>query len=220
MQSDITSKDKDSQLLLHDFFSKFSYFDDNEKEAITSAWKNLLLVTKDIERSSGEPYFVHCMGVASILAESKLDKDSIIAGFYHNILAIKSVDKVELEKFLGKTIYSIISGTAKITHLKINNHTLQQADSIRKMLFAMVDDIRVILVKLADRLDRMRHLKNISSEIQKSLATEVLDIWAPLANRLGMASVKVEMEDLSLKYLNPEIFQYLKKNSVLKKERT
>jgi GTP pyrophosphokinase len=122
-----------------------------------------------------------------------------------------------VENLFGKEVGNIVKGACRITNLKIQNKTLQQADSVRKMLFAMIDDIRVILVKLADRLDRMRFLKNLSEEKQKTVATEVLEIWSPLANRLGMSSLKDELEDLGLKFTNPDAYEQIKRLVQLKK---
>ncbi|MCM1320886.1 MAG: RelA/SpoT family protein [Bacteroides sp.] len=199
------------------FFRLYPDFSAEEQSRIYSSWMYLYSLTKNMTRFCGKAYYLHPMRVAAILAENHLDADSIIAGFFHNILEIENADAEEIQNKLGKSVYGIISGTAKITALHINTKTLAQADSIRKMLFAMIDDIRVILVKLADRLDRMRHLKLVSPEAQRAVAQEVIDVWAPLANRLGMSSVKTELEDLSLKFSNPEVFRQLKRLVDMKK---
>lgn len=200
----------DPQILIDTFFKTFPEYTGDDEKKIRSAWNYLISKTGDLKRGCGKPYYLHPMRVACILAESHLDSDTIISGFFHNILEVDSSYLVEIERLYGKDVANLCNGTAKITSLKIKSKTLQQADSIRKMLFAMVDDIRVILVKLADRLDRMRNLKSVSEEAQRAVAKEVIDIWAPLASRLGMADVKSEMEDLSLKYSNPEVFQQIK----------
>ncbi len=213
----INPEETNPQELLRQFFSAFTQYSEEERQFISSSWEYLCQKTEKVERTCGKPYYLHCMRVACILAESKLDAECIVAGFFHNILELEQIDKNELEEKLGKTIFCIISGTTKITALKIQNKTLQQADSVRKMLFAMADDIRVILVKLADRLDRLRNISFVQEDIQKKIAQEVIDIWAPLANRLGMSSVKCELEDLSLKILNPNVYAHLKKIVSLKK---
>ncbi|MCR5605771.1 MAG: RelA/SpoT family protein [Treponema sp.] len=202
----------DPELLLHTFFTTFPIYEENEEDCkkITAAWNYLINKTKELKRSCGKPYYLHPMRVACILANSKLDSDAIIAGFFHNIEEVTPECGDDIKNLFGEAVHKIISDTSKITSLKIKNKTLQQADSIRKMLFAMIDDIRVILVKMADRLDRMRNLKNVSTTAQKAIAQEVIDIWAPLASRLGMADVKSELEDLSLKYTNPDVFQQIK----------
>ena len=203
--------------LLHLFFITFPDYQEEKSCRITKAWNYLCEKTSGVFRSCGEPYHLHPFRVACILAESNFDVDSIIAGFFHNLLSVDGINPLEIEELFGTQVLCIISGTAKITGLKIQNKTLHQADAIRKMLFAMIDDIRVILVKLADRLDRMRNLSAVPAAMQKQIATEVIDIWAPLANRLGMSSVKSEMEDLSLKFTHPDVYAQLKKIVSLKK---
>ena len=201
----------DPQKLIDTFFVQFpdNYTEEEERE-IRRAWDWLIRKTGTVQRKCGKPYYLHPMRVACVLAGSHLGADVIVAGFFHNILDLDNNCLPEIEAQFGKDVAAICSGTAKITGLKIETKTMQEADSIRKMLFAMVDDIRIILVKLADRLDRMRNIRNVSEEAQRAIAKEVIDIWSPLAGRLGMNDVKNEMEDLSLKYSNPEAFQQIK----------
>ncbi|MBO4404581.1 MAG: bifunctional (p)ppGpp synthetase/guanosine-3',5'-bis(diphosphate) 3'-pyrophosphohydrolase, partial [Treponema sp.] len=209
----------DPDILIEKFFSEFhDSFSEEEKSLIKSAWDFLVSKTKDIKRKCGLPYYLHPMRVACILAKSQLGAVTVAAGLFHNILEVEPECYGEIEEKFGKEIAGICYGTSKITGLKINSKSIHQADSIRKMLFAMVDDIRVILVKLADRLDRMRNLKAVTPEAQKAVAKEVIDIWCPLASRLGMSDVKSEMEDLSLKYSNPDVFQQIKKIVDTKKD--
>lgn len=203
---------------LEQFFDKFPQYELSEKERITKAWNFLSEICEGQTRDCGELYTRHPLRVAAILAEVKMDSDTIIASLLHGVLELEKVTAEQIEEKFGKDVSVIVDGTTRITNLKIKNKTLQQADSVRKMLFAMIDDIRVILVKLADRLDRLRNLKGIDSEIQKSIAQEVLDVWAPLANRLGMSSVKDELEDLSLKYTNPDVYAQIKQLVTLKKD--
>ena len=201
----------DPQKLIDTFFSEYPQnFTPEDEEKIRSAWDFLIGKTRNLKRKCGLPYYLHPMRVACILAESHLGADAIISGIFHNILDVDSECLDEIEKRFGKDVANIAKGTAKITGLKIKSKTLQEADSIRKMLFAMIDDIRVILVELADRLDRMRNLKSVDEQAQRAVAKEVIDIWCPLASRLGMSDVKSEMEDLSLKYSNPDAFQQIK----------
>ncbi len=192
------------------FFEAFPSFSDDEKAKFDSAWKFLLEKTDGISRKCGKPYYLHPMRVASLLAERNFGIDCVICGLLHSIFEIEGVKKEEVEKLFGETVTKIVSDTSKITGMKINASTIQQADNIRKMLFAMIDDVRVIFVKLADRLDRMRNLKSVEEKKQRLISAEVLDIWAPLADRLGMQTVKNELEDLSLKYSNPNVFQQIK----------
>jgi len=209
----------DPQKLIDTFFINFgdNYTEDDEQK-IRRAWTYLLSKTESLKRGCGKPYYLHPMRVGTLLAESNLGADAVIAGFFHNILDVDNDCLGEIEERFGKDVANICSGTAKITNLKIESKSMQEADHIRKMLFAMVDDIRVILVKLADRLDRMRNLKSVSEEAQRAVAKEVIDVWCPLASRLGMSDVKSEMEDLSLKYSNPEAFQQIKAIVAQKKQ--
>lgn len=201
----------DPQVLIDTFFTEFSdSYSQSDKARIVSAWDYLIGKTRDLKRKCGKPYYLHPFRVARILAQKNLGADTIISCLFHNILEVDPGCLGEIEDKFGKDVSVICYGTAKITSLNINSTSIHNADSIRKMLFAMIDDIRVILVKLADRLDRMRNLRSVSSQAQKLIAKEVLDIWCPLASRLGMSDVKSEMEDLSLKYSNPAVFQQIK----------
>ena len=220
MSFDITTNntETDPKILLEQFFKTFDSFSEEEKARFTAAWEFLCAKTADIKRTCGLPYILHPMRVASILAQSKLDIESVISGLLHSIFEIDGISEDEVKSQFGETVFKIVRDTSKITGMKINATTIQQADSIRKMLFAMIDDVRVILVKLADRLDRMRNLKSIEAKKQRLVASEVIDIWAPLADRLGMQSVKSELEDLSLKYSNPDVFQQIKAIVAQKKD--
>ncbi|MCR5724325.1 MAG: RelA/SpoT family protein [Treponema sp.] len=208
----------DADLLLNEFHKRFSSFTGEELAMFDKAWKFLTAKTEGMTRSCGKPYFLHPLRVASLLAESGLDVDCVVSGLFHDILALDSVSREEIRTLFGETVCKIVSDTSKITGMKINSRTIQQADNIRKMLFAMIDDVRVILVKLADRLDRMRNLKSIDEKSRRLVAAEVMDIWAPLADRLGMQSMKNELEDLSLKYANPDVFQHIKAIVAQKKD--
>lgn len=220
MGFDITKNntETDPKLLLGEFFKTFDTFSDEEKSRFTLAWDFLCEKTSGLTRSCGLPYHLHPMRVAAILAQGQLDIDSVISGLLHSIFEIEGISHEEVKSKFGETVYKIVKDTSKITGMKINATTIQQADSIRKMLFAMIDDVRVILVKLADRLDRMRNLKSIDEKKQRLVSAEVIDIWAPLADRLGMQSVKNELEDLSLKYSNPNVFQQIKAIVASKKD--
>ena len=199
------------QKLIDTFFVQFpENYTPDEEEEIRRAWAWLIQKTGSLQRKCGKPYYLHPLRVACVLAGSRLGADAVIAGFFHNILEVDGGCLPDIEAQFGKDVAAICSGTARLTGLKTESRTMQEADSVRKMLFALTDDIRIILVKLADRLDRMRNLRNVSEEAQRAVAKEVIDIWSPLAGRLGMNDVKNEMEDLSLKYSNPEAFQQIK----------
>ena len=208
----------DPQILIDRFFDTFfGYFDSDEEAKIREAWKWLVEKTRDIKRGCGSPYYLHPMRVACVLAKGRMGWESVCAAFFHNLPEIDPECLPEIERLFGESVAKICSGTSKITSLRFKSSSMQQSDAIRKMLFAMVDDICVILVKTADRLDRMRNLKSVDPDVQKEIATEVMEIWAPLAGRLGMNDAKNEMEDLTLKYLHPKAFQQIKSIVSLKK---
>ena len=203
--------------LLQEFIQNFSFYSDSSKEKITKAWNFLLQNCKDKKRPCGSPYYLHPLRIAYILAQREFDDDCICAGLLHSIYDFE-ITSEEISSQFGTSVAKIIDGTSKIMHIPVNSKTLHQADAIRKMLFAMVDDVRVIFVKLADRLDRIRNIKTLESSQQKLLASEIIDIWAPLADRLGMSKEKNEFEDLSLKYTNPDAFQQIKAVIAQKKD--
>lgn len=202
---------------IEQFFGKYTQYDAEEQEKIRKAWNWLSDKTKDVKRPCGEAYPIHPLRTAAVLASIYMDSDTVTAAILHSCTELENVTLDEIGEEFGPVIKNLVDGSSRITGLKIQNKTLHQADSVRKMLFAMVDDIRVILIKLADRLDRMRNLKKVDSERQKLISQEVLDVWAPLANRLGMSSVKDELEDLSLKYTNPDAYEQIKHMVMLKK---
>lgn len=199
----------DSSALINEFLSLHEYFSQEEKEKITLAWNLLVLKADGKICSSGEPFYIHPLRVAEILAQDKLDCDTIIAAILHSINNFEVTPEQIKEKF-GENVYKIILTTNKILNLPVNVKTLHQSDAIRKMLFAMSDDARIILITLADRLDRIRNIDCFPKEERHAIAQSILEIWAPLADRLGMQEEKNEFEDLSLKYTNPAVFQQIK----------
>jgi len=162
------------------------------------------------KRKSGEPYFMHPLIVSGILAGLMLDAPTIAAGLLHD--TVEDCDEVTLEvieKEFGQEVALLVDGVTKLKRLNFSSRVEQQAESIRKMILAMSKDIRVVLIKLADRTHNMRTLKAQSPESQKRIAQETLDIYAPLAHRLGVYKIKQELEDLCLRYLDPEGYQNL-----------
>src|ERR1041385_1892659 len=161
-------------------------------------------------RQSGEPYLVHPLEVANILTELKLDPTCVATGLLHDIVEDSDTSAEEVEQFFGPEIAHLVDGLTKISKLDHASTEERQALNMRKMLLAMVDDVRVVLVKLADRLHNMRTLEYLPGEKRRRIAQETLDVYAPIAHRLGMARVRGELEDLAFKHLEPEEYQKLK----------
>ena len=155
-------------------------------------------------RSSGEPYLVHPLEVAYILAELRLDTPSVVSGLLHDVVEDTLTTPEMVGEYFGPDVAHIVSGVTKISKLKFASAAQAEAENLRKMILAMVDDIRVILVKLADRLHNMRTLEYLDGARRERIARETFEIYAPLANRLGMGKIRAELEDLSFKYLEPE----------------
>ena len=204
-----TSDKSDSAALLNEFFAAHDYLTPEEQAEISKAWDLLVEKTKDITRSSGEPYYVHPLRVADILSQNKLDCPTIISALLHSINQY-GVTTEQVREAFGDIVADITETTNKILNIPINTKTIHQSDAIRKMFFAMSDDVRIIFITLADRLDRMRNIKNIRREYQKVIAEASIAVWAPLAERMGMQAEKNEFEDLSLKYTNPDAFLQIK----------
>jgi GTP pyrophosphokinase len=158
-------------------------------------------------RASGEPYLVHPLEVALVLAEMKMDPAAIAAGLLHDSVEDTSVTVVDIRKEFGEQVAHIVEGVTKISAIDFVTREEQQAENLRKMMLAMVDDIRVVLIKLADRLHNMRTLEHLQPDRQQKIARETLDIYAPIAHRLGMGKIRGELEDLGFHYVDPIAYQ-------------
>ena len=155
-------------------------------------------------RASGEPYLTHPLEVANILAEMKMDAVTVSVGLLHDVVEDTLVSLEDVEKIFGPEVAHIVDGVTKISQIQFTSKEEKQAENFRKMLLAMTDDIRVIMVKFADRLHNMRTLQYLSGERREAIARETMEIYAPLANRLGMGKIRGELEDLAFSYLEPE----------------
>lgn len=154
-------------------------------------------------RASGQPFALHPLEVALVLAEMKLDATAIAAGLLHDAVEDTPVTSPQIAELFGQQVAHIVDGVTKIEKIQFANREDRQAENVRKMLLAMVSDVRVVLIKLADRLHNMRTLEHLPTERQQAIARETLDIYAPLAHRLGMGKVRSELEDLSFRYVDP-----------------
>ncbi|MDK2123254.1 RelA/SpoT family protein [Parachitinimonas caeni] len=162
-------------------------------------------------RKSGEPYITHPLAVAAILADWHLDAQALAAALLHDVMEDTGVAKIELVEKFGRTIADLVDGLSKLERLEFQSKEEAQAENFRKMLMAMARDVRVILVKLADRLHNMRTLESMREDKQKRIAAETMEIYAPIANRIGLHRVYQELDDLSFKYLHPHRYQVLSK---------
>ena len=180
------------------------YHPKDDLSLVTRAYQFACEAHKDQKRKSGEPYIIHPVCVASILADLMLDSTTVAAGFLHDCVEDnKDVTVETIEAQFGPEVALLVDGVTKLKRLDFTSREDQQAESLRKMFLAMAKDIRVVLIKLADRLHNMRTLKYQSPDRQVAIARETLDVYAPLCHRLGMSTLKWEMEDLALRYIDP-----------------
>jgi GTP diphosphokinase / guanosine-3',5'-bis(diphosphate) 3'-diphosphatase len=180
-----------------------SYRPNDDLELVRRAYNYSLLHHSGQQRASGEPYLVHPLEVACVLAEMKLDPIAIVAGLLHDSVEDTSVTIIDIRKEFGEQVAHIVEGVTKISKIDFASSEERQAENVRKMVLAMVDDIRVVLIKLADRLHNMRTLGHLPPERQQRIAKETLEIYAPIAHRLGMGKIRGELEDLGFRYMDP-----------------
>lgn len=164
------------------------------------------------KRASGEPYFTHPCAVAEILVDLGLDAPTVAAAFLHDVIEDTPATPDDIKREFGDEVYHLVAGVTKLDKIKFQSHEEEDAENFRKIFVAMAKDVRVIIIKLADRLHNMRSLNYLSNERQQRIAKETLEIFTPLAGRLGISQIKCELEDLCLKYLDPEAYEYLVKN--------
>ncbi len=192
---------------IEDLINKVSYLSEEDKEEIKEAAEYIIKKHEGQFRKSGEPYYIHPIEASKILADLKLDKTTIVSGLLHDVVEDTDTTLDEIAEKFGSDIALIVDGVTKIGKYKFTSKEEAEAENFRKMLVSMAKDIRVILVKLADRLHNVRTLQYLPEYKQKRIAKETLDIYAPLAARLGLWKIKSELEDTSFKFFNPEEYK-------------
>ena len=197
-----------------------AYSPDADVELLRRAYVFSAFEHRGQVRHSGEPYLIHPLAVADFLADMKLDAVAIAAGLLHDVVEDTLTTIERIQELFGPEVAHVVEGVTKISAMPFSSSEERQAENFRKMLLAMVDDIRVILVKLADRLHNMRTLNHLSDEKRILIAQETRDIYAPIANRLGMGKVKNELEELSFRYLEPQAYEVLRAKVDAKRRNT
>ncbi|MGZ3421741.1 MAG: RelA/SpoT family protein [Polyangiales bacterium] len=197
-------------LLLDDLVSRVRHYHPNaDVDLLEKAYLFSANAHRGQMRKSGDPYFIHPTSVAGVITELRLDVASICAGLLHDVAEDTEVSIPEIEKEFGREISTLVDGVTKLGNLTFQSKEDKQAENFRKMLIAMARDIRVLLIKLCDRLDNMRTMDAMKQEAQERISRETMEIYAPLANRLGISWMKSELEDLAFKYLEPDAYNSL-----------
>ena len=205
--ADFTSPEELYQELIR---SIRKYHPSDDISMVEKAYEIAYNAHKEQKRKSGEPYIIHPLCVAIILADLELDKETIVAGILHDVVEDTVMTDKELAEVFGDEVALLVDGVTKLTQISWSTDKVEiQAENLRKMFLAMAKDIRVILIKLADRLHNMRTLQYMTPAKQKEKARETMDIYAPIADRLGISKIKTELDDLSLKYLEPEVLSLI-----------
>ena len=183
-----------------------------DRQLLLKAYHYAEEMHKNQKRASGEPYFTHPCAVAEILVDLGMDTPSVAAAFLHDVIEDTPATAEDIKKNFGDEILTLVEGVTKLDKIRCQTREEEDAENFRKIFVAMANDVRVIIIKLADRLHNMRSLNFLSHERQQRIARETLDIFTPLAGRLGISQIKCELEDLCLKYLDPEAYEYLAAN--------
>ena len=183
-----------------------------DRNFLIKAYRYAEKMHENQKRASGEPYFTHPCAVAEILVDLGLDAPTVAAAFLHDVIEDTPATPDDIRREFGDEVYNLVDGVTKLDKIKFQSHEEEDAENFRKIFVAMAKDVRVIIIKLADRLHNMRSLNFLSNERQQRIARETLEIFTPLAGRLGISQIKCELEDLCLKYLDPEAYEYLVTN--------
>ena len=189
-----------------------SVYQGSDLELLHKAFDFAKKAHENQKRASGEDYFIHPCFVARILVDLGLDAQTVAAAFLHDVIEDTPVSERDIKNDFGEEVLELVLGVTKLEKIEFTSLEEEQAENFRKLFVAMAKDIRVIIIKLADRLHNMRSLNFLSKERQQKIARETLEIYAPLAGRLGISQIKCELEDLCLKYLEPDFYEYLVTN--------
>lgn len=181
-------------------------YSEKEVNQLKKAYVFAARAHKGQTRRSGEPYLSHPLEVASMLADMKLDSTTLLAGLLHDVLEDTDITAVDLRENFGQEVADLVEGVTKMSRVQESSPEVRQAETIRKIILTMINDLRVIFIKLADRTHNLKTLKFLPEDKQKQIAKETLDIYAPIANRLGMGRIKAELEDLSFRYVSPDAY--------------
>ena len=190
----------------------YEYYTGADRDMLLHAYDFARDAHRNQKRASGEPYFIHPCAVAEILVDLGLDADTVAGALLHDVIEDTPVTEEDVRREFGESVLTLVSGVTKLDKIVFKSQEEEEAENFRKIFIAMAKDIRVIIIKLADRLHNMRSLNFLSKERQQKMARETLDIYAPIAGRLGISQIKCELEDLCLKYLDPAAFEYLVEN--------
>ena len=217
----LSTPDSNDPEVLHEELKKciLRYHPSTNLTSIEKAYDLAFRAHKDQKRKSGEPYIIHPLCVAIILAQLELDKETIIAGLLHDVIEDTDTSREYVAAEFGEEVALLVEGVTKLTKLNYEHDKIEvQAENLRKMFLAMAKDIRVILIKLADRLHNMRTMQYQTPEKQIEKSRETMEIYSPIAQRLGISKIKIELDDLSLKFLQPEVYRDLQRQLRLSKE--
>ena len=187
----------------------YEFYTGSERDMLLRAYDFAKEAHRNQRRASGEPYFIHPCAVAEILVDLGLDAETIAGALLHDVIEDTSATEEDVRREFGEGVLTLVAGVTKLDKIVFKSQEEEEAENFRKIFLAMAKDIRVIIIKLADRLHNMRSLNYLSKERQQKMARETLDIYAPIAGRLGISQIKCELEDLCLKYLEPAAFEFL-----------
>src|ERR1700719_3122317 len=199
----------------YDLIERVKRYNPNASEPLLNrAYVHAMRAHGEQKRASGDPYFSHPLEVAAILTDLKLDDATIAAALLHDTIEDTAATRVEIDQMFGRDIGALVEGLTKLKKLDLVTREAKQAENLRRLLLAIADDVRVLLIKLADRLHNMRTLDHVPPEARRRIAEETLDIYAPLAGRMGMHEMREELEDLSFRELNPDAYEVVSQRLV------